>query len=863
MMLVSSFAVLASAENGAEDTPAELTPYERWQNWAGDGTSPRMPGNPQATNVVGIEDHFTDADGPYPPVNDDGSPKGVDLYGEPSPGAAATPYGHYVSDKFWEVPYGPGGGWALQVTGGSGDYGVGGSHEVYVGDVNGDSVINWVAYYSFAPMFTNGVDDDGDGCVDEKTYGDYSGQSGCDMIPDGFVYWSEGSSPDAGGEDGSLMVVFDLYGSNQLVAFRAGVTPPWGGYHFRGHLYYPGIDFVSDFAYFYSYEGYWGMNVNAAAGDTDTYDTLIGTIDMRGFPLVAPTANMCGAGTKIYMGALSQLDDGRVIGTYHSYEYSDGRNDWNDDGDTYDNVGGYFVIDPVTGDCDQGVNLGMYMYYPRPAGNLVQGGTTYESSDRRDWNGDGDTWDAVLLWHDVSTSLSLVGQRYSSTTWTAPVPTWGFGYTGCINDYGNIQSYPIKFGGSYYEYIGYPFYYATYFWLKSDDDGIPNTMMPQYYIEIGQPESSPGEQCIGIYTREWYLSYGGVRLMPGTSVADGNGDGDDTDTISSLFCPDETGGGGEFVIEETSKYAQGLYIDDFPAKSNGYVYFAASGMNAAGWGIMPSFWVEQDDWYYYGSQYDDANGDLLIGFQEWYTVFDWRMFGTADFEILELDWALTGDVQPGGTVVARMKLQNTGGIDIPVMEDDGIENDKGFKLQGLSAFDTIADDGVMQPGETATYYFAITVSAGSPIGPMDVKIIVTAYGATKEETITIPIILKMFGNDLSCYRHRQNALRTLRAFDSDDDEGMTHNLEPGDEVRVGDTNMPPEAAILLLLSWYEMGCNSGTHENVEQAHSESSHLTGQYGMGISYWGLNPGQEEGNEGNGNGGLTGQDWHDVYG
>jgi len=40
-------------------------------------------------------------------------------------------------------------------------------------------------------------------------------------------------------------------------------------------------------------------------------------------------------------------------------------------------------------------------------------------------------------------------------------------------------------------------------------------------------------------------------------------------------------------------------------------------------------------------------------------------------------------------------------------------------------------------------------------------------------------------------------------------------------------------------------------------------LTGHYGMGQSYWGFIPGQEEGNEGNGNGGLNGRDRKAVYG
>ena len=95
----------------------------------------------------------------------------------------------------------------------------------------------------------------------------------------------------------------------------------------------------------------------------------------------------------------------------------------------------------------------------------------------------------------------------------------------------------------------------------------------------------------------------------------------------------------------------------------------------------------------------------------------------------------------------------------------------------------------------------------------------------------------------------------------DDDEGMLHNLEPGDLVNVGGALLAPEDAILLFVSFFENGCGGG--DDVEHAHSASAGLTGQYGMGMEYWGFAPGQEEGNEGNGNGGLTGQDRKDVYG
>jgi len=96
---------------------------------------------------------------------------------------------------------------------------------------------------------------------------------------------------------------------------------------------------------------------------------------------------------------------------------------------------------------------------------------------------------------------------------------------------------------------------------------------------------------------------------------------------------------------------------------------------------------------------------------------------------------------------------------------------------------------------------------------------------------------------------------------------MLHNLEPGGLVMIvvqGDAKpVTPEDAILLMISWFENGCRNTGHEDVEHAKSAASGLTGHYGMGQSYWGFIPGQEEGNEGNGNGGLNGRDRKAVYG
>ncbi|MCK4444996.1 MAG: hypothetical protein KAW09_10655, partial [Thermoplasmata archaeon] len=69
--------------------------------------------------------------------------------------------------------------------------------------------------------------------------------------------------------------------------------------------------------------------------------------------------------------------------------------------------------------------------------------------------------------------------------------------------------------------------------------------------------------------------------------------------------------------------------------------------------------------------------------------------------------------------------------------------------------------------------------------------------------------------------------------------------------------------LFQLILWYEEGCKIKGKGGVELAHSAGMKLTGKYGMGISFWDLNPGQEDGNEGNGNGGLSGNSRKDVYG
>ena len=47
-------------------------------------------------------------------------------------------------------------------------------------------------------------------------------------------------------------------------------------------------------------------------------------------------------------------------------------------------------------------------------------------------------------------------------------------------------------------------------------------------------------------------------------TSDGNGDGDTSDMLNYIFCPSVSGGGGNFIVEATSKYAKGFYQTPIP-----------------------------------------------------------------------------------------------------------------------------------------------------------------------------------------------------------------------------------------------------------------------------------------------------------
>ena len=792
-------------------------------------------------------DFFSYEDGLYPVAGDDGA------YGETQ--TEPEVWGeNYVSDIMYSPPYNSGGGYSSEASGGAGDYSVGSTHESYVGDQNENGVLEWISYYSYRPWGEDGIDNDGDGCVDEKTYGDWDGQTGCDLVPDQIDFFALGGLPDVGGKHGTLAVTTDWYSQPNPVIrlYRIFGSELWETFDISLFAYYPQVVDNEDIISYYAPEYENSMNGNPER-DGDYNDWFVGSIDARDYPATPPENHICFAGYRLYMGISALRPDGYVVTSFELHEEYD-KHDWNGDKDYKDMVAAYYVVDPVDGSCDQGVNGGVSGPRPRNSGKVMTPGSTQEDDDDRDWNGDGDKGDIVLLWHDIDSTWNLVGGRYTSYTFTHTPGSFGFGFWGIYSDQAQLQGWPIEAGGAYYKLLnGSGFDPHAYHFLISDEDGDPQTYLPAYYIGVGQPGGTITKSCFQIYAREFNLERAGVKLMGGQ--ADGNGDGDTEDTLNYIYCPNEVGGDGDFWVEPTSKFAKGLYESPVPFIWAGYYYYCSAG-DVNGYAINPSWYLEND-------LSDDADGDLFIGDNLAYHVQYW--LARADLEILDTGWVGESITQPGGNALGRISLLNVGSASVSLNEDTLLYTDDNHWIQGLHVVDLENDNGILEPDEVADVYFALRISAGSPLGTQSIHIMVLHGSLFLETYMPLDVTLKMQSKDLACYRHRQNALRAIRSFDMDDDWEMLHDLEPGGKVLLDDygNEAEPEKAVLQLVLWYGMGCNYRGEGGVRLAHSVGMRLTTDYGMGIDYWGFVPGQEEGNEGNGNGGLTGSSRHEVYG
>jgi hypothetical protein len=537
---------------------------------------------------------FSYLDGPYPNAQDNGA------LGTDPPDVQHMPWGsHHVSDvntyppaSMFEKIYRP--------TDAGGAYIVGEVHEIYTGDQNGNG---------------NGLDNDGDGCVDEYIgKGPWDIPPYCDVIPDAMVIYETGGSPRLGGKNGDLLVNLDWYDHVEVLElYRALASPRWNAYQLRGTMYYPQV--AGEFISYYSIE--WMNRVNSNPEmDNDRNDWYLGSVDARFFPSRAPKNQACSAGIRHYKDATYERVDGWVVTSYSLVEFYDDF-DWNGDGDKKDHVAAYYAINPSTGNCRIGVNGAVGGQLVRNSGEILMPRYTYEKSDGRDWDKDGYLYEYVRLYHNIDSTWSVKGKIYRSYTFKPLLiahQKYGFGWWGVIDDEWTYDAHPLNTGGSFYKYVGSSQgYYHTYYFTTADEDNNRHTPLPTHFVAIGMPTATLGGKCIVITSYEYYLEYANIDLIG--SRADGNGDGDTSDHLGLIFCITQSGGGG-FVVEPTSKYAKGLYNDPLPFIWLGTVIaYSSNGISGPGYVLFQRTEPEL---------HDDCDGDGVVGFTYGYCYTMYR-----------------------------------------------------------------------------------------------------------------------------------------------------------------------------------------------------------------------------------------------
>ncbi len=567
----------------ADNDLSRVSPYEAYEFWQS-----------ETSNQAADEDRRN----PYLEFSDDGAFLGLD--------PPYQPLHDELIEDLRGPPYNTGGGYST-TTESLGEYQVGITHEYYIGDQNGNGIIEWVAYYFYRPGSINGLDDDGDGCVDELTYGAYNGQAGCDNIPDAMTYFETGIDVLLGGNEGNLAFVVDYYGREpSLKIFRIGVTPRFMAFELRGQFF--GVQVAGDFVSYYSHEHLLGLNSNPEM-DSDFSDNFVGSIDVGGFPTRPPVNHVCSAGIQSDTRATSMRDDGWVVTSYNLVESYD-NHDWNGDGDTDDHVVAYYAVHPRSGNCrENGVNTGVHGWLPRNSGALILPEFTSDLGDNRDWDWDGTKYDYAWLYHDVNSTMNLRGRVYTSITFTQAVPAWGFGWWGYLEGYvpNQYDVLPLKFGRTFYRYLGFSWGYHTYVLLVSDEDGDRHTPLPTYDLGEGMPWRTFDGRCILIAAQERNLYY---DPWFGGGGVDANGDGNVWGTVYGVFCPGETGGSGSWVsLGNVRVWIHGIYTF-LPWAFTGQVSHGRSDyiVRDSGWKVAVAF--SQSEYF----SKVDLDGNLQISY---------------------------------------------------------------------------------------------------------------------------------------------------------------------------------------------------------------------------------------------------------
>lgn len=700
IILVSSIVPAVGSFEADDGRLREPTPFERYLSVQ--QARNEMKEHGQAGSLSVPDDNtFSYYSGPFPIANDDGSLPEVN---SPS-----------LEELMNEPPYFIGNG--MEVTGAYEYYVVGYAHEMLFGDLNYDGLLTWVVFYFDMGMSVNGIDDDGDGCIDETSNMTSDGEL-CDNVPDAVVFFSNGGLPSISGD---LIAFVDVYVDGMIKLFRIGASPRWVTQGVRGVLgdFYTQV--VGEFVTYYGAEHSHGINVNKAIGDKDFSDKFIGIIDARKFPARPPKNHYCRTGIQVYYGYASLRQDGSALVAFELYEYYDEApgydNDYNDDGDTSDYVMAYFIVDSRTGRCREFVNTGVWGYRTRVAGNIITNSYTHESSDKRDWDNDGSISGYVSVWHDVTSTEDMAGNPYFGHTFSTPVPrgpsgdpnSYGFGFTGLSLD-GLVESpyvFPMEFGGSYSLYVGGPVHVQTHYWHVLDEDWVQWTELPRHPVVNTQPGGTPGGTCILVRSWESVLDI------------DVNEDGDKLDGVFGVFCPDPNAPGtGKWETEPASKHPPWFIIE-----ACCYFYFSYGGSNLI---TIPLY--DYREW-------TPPTGEDTAYYN---VAANWH-FNKVDpnFEILDAGWDGDGRVQLGGNITGYIDVQNVWPINI--LCHARLDSDLGWEMRSNGCVENTERDGILHQGETARIHFTLYAPDKEKPGIFTLTVELTLQRITKSVQMVVEL----------------------------------------------------------------------------------------------------------------------------
>jgi hypothetical protein len=202
----------------------------------------------------------------------------------------------------------------------------------------------------------------------------------------------------------------------------------------------------------------------------------------------------------------------------------------------------------------------------------------------------------------------------------------------------------------------------------------------------------------------------------------------------------------------------------------------------------------------------------------------------ADPTTLEVTDALfmRDTISAGGGGIAMVTFENTGAYEAKITD---------YTLGGadIAMYEELSDPipKYLQPGDSYTVQVACYTIAGTADGSTTSFDVTISYNAVSGQPLvaSAPINIQWFmsGGERSDYVHSQDALRhSLR---------LNYNIGAGYVTDGGEL----DAAVAAFCAG-----------DYKQAKNEA---TKPGGPGLGFWGLSPGQVQGNEGNGNGGLNG--------